>query len=65
MTELALLHAPDVLAIADEIERRRRSYGSYGIGSCCCLLVIIVIVVVVVLLQRRRRQTPPPPPPPQ
>jgi hypothetical protein len=63
MKELALVHASDVLAIADEVERRRRSYGGYGIGSCCCLFVIIVIVVVVLLLQRRRRQAPPPPPP--
>jgi hypothetical protein len=63
MKELALLHAQDVLAIADEVERRRRSYGGYGIGSCCCLFVIIVIVVAVVLIQRRRRPNPPPPPP--
>jgi hypothetical protein len=53
---------PNVLAVADEFERRRRGVGGFGfIGTCCCVVVILIIVGIVLLVQRRRRPGPPPP----
>jgi hypothetical protein len=54
----------DVLAVGDELARRRRSGlgGLIGLPLLCCCVVVIGAVALVVLLIRRRRQTPPPPP---
>jgi hypothetical protein len=54
---------PGVVAIGDELVRRRAPRGGFGlIGGCCCLLVILLVVLIIVLVNRRRRPQPPPPP---
>jgi uncharacterized membrane-anchored protein len=55
---------PGVVAIGDELARRRpRVGGGLGlVGGCCCLFVVLVVVLVVVLISRRRRRPPAPPP---
>jgi hypothetical protein len=56
---------PGLLAVGDELVRRRprRGVGGFGfIGACCCLAVVLVVVIIVLLMRRRRQQPPPPPP---
>jgi hypothetical protein len=45
----------DALDTGLELERRRRSSGSFGIiGGCCCAVVVIAVVAVVIIMRRRR-----------
>jgi hypothetical protein len=55
---------PGVLAVGEELARRRprRGVGGFGfVGACCCIGAVLVIVLIVVLI-RRRKQSPPRPP---
>jgi hypothetical protein len=55
---------PDVIAVGDELVRRRRRGGFgalLGLPALCCCLVVAAIVVGVVMIVRRRRRPPPPP----
>jgi hypothetical protein len=56
---------PDVMAVGDELAKKRRSGLGGLIGLpllCCCVVVVGGAVLVVFLIRRRKQQTPPPPP---
>jgi uncharacterized membrane-anchored protein len=57
---------PDVLAVGDELAKRRRGGGIFGllfgVPTLCCCAVVVAIVAVVVVIMRRRNQRPPAPP---
>jgi hypothetical protein len=49
---------PTLLAVGDEVARRRprgRGFGVFGLlGTLCCLAVVLIIVLLIVSLTRRR-----------
>jgi hypothetical protein len=56
---------PDVVAVGDELVKKRRGgvFGALlGVPALCCCVVVVAIVAVVVVIMRRRNQRPPAPP---